>query len=81
MNVPNEESSGEQSSGREVWRVVHLPQGGFGAHRVPYGTPLEKAPANACDATNLLYSLNSTAAELSLEEGHKRFAAFGFQIP
>ena len=75
-NVPN-----EAGPGREVWRVVHLPQGGIGAHRVRYGTYLEKFPADANEATKLLYSLNSTAAELSLEEAHLMFEAFGFMIP
>ena len=80
-NVPNDARSGDEGPGPEVWRVVHLPQGGLGAHRVPHGTYLEDVPANANEATKLLYALNSTAAELSWEEAHKRFAAFGYMIP
>ena len=71
----------EQTPGLEVWRVVHLPKGGYGAYKVPYGTPLEAFPADANDRTKLLYALNSEAAELSLEAAREKFKAFGFMIP
>ena len=79
-NVPNEARSGERGHGPEVWRVVHLPQGGLGAHKVSHGTYLEAVPANANETTKLLYALNSEAAELSLEAAHRKFAAFGYMI-
>ena len=72
--------SGEQGPGLEVWRVVHLPEGGLGVHKVAYGTHLDKPPADASDGTKLLYALNGTVGELSLEEGKKRFKAFGFDF-
>ena len=70
----------EQGPGLEVWRVVHLPEGGLGARKVPYGTHLDKCPDDASEGTQLLYALNSTAAELSLEAGKERFKAFGFKF-
>ena len=81
MNEQGPEWSGEPGPGPEVWRVVHLPEGGLGAHKVPYGTYLEPVPANANQATQLLYILNGAAAELSLEAAHEKFEAFGFMIP
>ena len=70
-----------QTPGLEVWRVVHLPQGGLGAHKVPHGTALDAVPANANEATKLLHTLNSEAAELSLEAAQEKFKAFGFIFP
>ena len=72
--------SGEQGPGLEVWRVVHLPQGGLGVHKVAYGTPLDEAPADAEFGTTLLYALNGTVCELSLEEGKERIKAFGIDF-
>ena len=74
------EMSGKQGPGLEVWRVFPLPEGGLGAKKVPYGTHLDACPADASEMTKLLYALNYTVAELSLEEGKKRFKAFGFKI-
>ena len=79
-NFTNAAWSGEQGPGLEVWRVLHLPDGGFGAHKVPYGTHLDACPADASEGTKLLYALNSTVAELSLEAGKERFKAFGFKF-
>ena len=72
--------SGEQGPGLEVWRVVHLPEGGLGVHKVAYGTHLDKAPADASEGTKLLYALNGTVGELSLEEGKERLKAFGINF-
>ena len=72
--------SGEQGPGLEVWCVVHLPEGGLGARKVPYGTHLDKCPADASDGTKLLYALNGTVGELSLEGGKERLKAFGINF-
>ena len=79
-NVTNETTSGEQGPGLKVWRVVHLLEGGLGAHKVPYGTHLDACPANANAATKFLHTLNSEAAELSLEAAQKMVQAFGFKF-
>ena len=49
-------------------------------HKVAYGTPLDKAPADAAFGTKLLSALNGTIGELSLEEGKERLKAFGINF-